>query len=195
MEVHEMSEFSFDKGSKKEGIKGLIGSVVIFVVIPLVGLILLNYVQGMILSGMSSDDDKDGIISLFNAMRAVLILYLIFGIPAIVFRTLGKFYPAGNRARLTFKLAYGVYFVIWLLIITAGGLIQVDMSSLASSMAGSDSDYAISNLKITLDITGLMIILVLVALLKNIVPIAEYKGARKEYLEDLNDPKDGPEKV
>lgn len=190
-----MSEFSFDKGSKKEGIKGLIGSVVIFVVIPLMGLILLNYIQGMILSGMSSDDEKDGIISLFNAMRAVLMLYLIFGIPAIVFRTLGKFYPAGNRARLTFKLAYGVYFVIWLLIITAGGLIQVDMSSLASSMAGNDSDYVISNLKITLDITGLMIILVLVALLKNIVPIAEYKGARKEYLEGLNDPKDGSEKA
>ncbi len=190
-----MGEFSFDKGSKKDGIKGLIGSIVIFVVIPVVGFILLNYLQGMILSGISNDDDKDGVISLFNAMRAVLILYLVFGIPAIVFRTLGKFYPAGNRARLTFKLAYGIYLVIWLLIITAGGVIHVDMSSLASSMAGSDSDYAISKLDIVLDISGLMIIIVLIALFKNIVPIAEYKGARKEYLEDLNNPKDEPEKV
>jgi hypothetical protein len=195
MEVHEMSEFSFDKGSKKDGVKGLITSIVIFIIIPLVGLIILNYMQGIILSSISNDDDKDGIISLFDAMRAVLILYLIFGIPAIVFRTLGKFYPAGNRARLTFKLAYGVYFVIWLLIITAGGLIQVDMSSLASSMSGNDSDYVISSLKITLDITGLMIIIVLVALLKNIVPIAEYKGARKEYLEGLNESKGASEKV
>lgn len=187
-----MSEFSFDKGSRKEGIKGLIGSMIIFVVIPIIILFLLQYIQGMILSSISDDVDKDDIKALFKIAEDVMILYLIFGIPAIIFRTLGKFYPAGNRARLTFKLLYGFYIAAWLLIITTGGIITVDVTSLASSMTGESSDYTISGLVMVLDMSGLIIIIALITLFKNIIPLAEYKGARKKYLEKLNNPETDP---
>ncbi|UAL07658.1 MAG: hypothetical protein KRP56_07610 [Candidatus Methanogranum gryphiswaldense] len=187
-----MSEFSLDKGNRKNGIKGLIGSIVIFVVLPLIALFLIQYIQDMVLSGISSDVDKDDINALFKIAKDVLILYLIFGIPAIVLRTLGKFYPAGNRARLTFKLLYGFYIAAWLLIITTGGVITVDATSLASSMAGESSDYTISGLTMVLDMSGLILIIVLITLFKNIIPLAEYKGARKKYLEKLNNPETDP---
>jgi hypothetical protein len=188
MEVHEMGEFSLDKGSRKNGIKGLIGSIILFIVVPVILLYVVGFVESIAISKTSSDVNEDDIRSLFEVVDNILILSLIFGLPAIAFRTLGKFYPAGNRARLTFRLLYGTYLAVWLLIITSGGVITVNAGGIASSMAGDSSDYSISGLTLVIDMSGLMILIVLLALLKNIIPVAEYKGARKGYLEKMNKP-------
>ncbi len=184
-----MNEFDLKEGSRKNGIKGLIGGIITFIVIPLILLYVLGYLEDIIISNTSDDINKDDMRALFKIAYDILIMSLIFGIPAIVLKTLGKFYPEGNRARLTFKLLYGVYIAFWLFIITSGGIITVDASKIAASMAGNSSDYLISRLTMVLDVSGLMIIIILLTLLKNIIPIAEYKGARKEYLERMGNSK------
>ncbi len=178
-----MSDFSLSKGSKKDGVKALITSIIIFIVVPIIGMIVLNYVKDLIVSGMPVDMSRDELDAIFNMVSDILILYLILGIPAIIFRTLGGFYPAGNRARLTFMILYGIYIAVFIIMVTSGGIIQTDLSSIVASMLGNDYNYHVYGLKVVIDISGLVMIIVLITLFKNIVPIGEYMGARKEYLE------------
>lgn len=173
-----MSDFAFSNGNKKEGIKGLIFSLIAVVVFSVLMIYMINYVVEYVSDTMAIDpDDLSAMVDQINSLLGV---YIIYGLPLIVLDTLGRFYPPGNYARMTFLILRCIYCVIWLYLIFDGGVYALEATGMANSMIG-DNGFMFAGLNLTITAVGLMKILIFIGLLRVIVPIGEYFGAKKDY--------------
>lgn len=182
-----MSDFAVSNGNVKSAAIACIISVIVVVVLPLIIIYSVDYLLTAIVN--NSEASFDGIDSLKERAMSFYTMYLLLGIPLIALNVVGKFYPEGNYARLTFLSMASVYSAIWLYLIFGGGEISMDVTSLANSVSGTQENAVFKNIDITLVMAGLLKIMMFLALFKIIVPISEYFGARKKYLEGGNNSK------
>jgi hypothetical protein len=169
-------DFRKEIGSKKDAITSFAFSLIAMVGIPLVLILFSKDIGAWLasfISGMSADD-LGSAIKLVNTFANT---YLLFGLPILLLSIPIGFYPQGSWSRLTFRLMSGIYAVFWLYMILAGGVFTINATDLAQSM-----NTGMTELSMTIDIRGFMWVLLALSALRNIVPIAEFYGARDEFL-------------
>ncbi|MDR0887581.1 MAG: hypothetical protein LBM39_00135 [Candidatus Methanoplasma sp.] len=161
------SEFDRSTGSKKKAAISAILNICVYVVLPLVVYFIIDSVS-------QNYDADDQFVTIFDILKGILILYLIFGIPLIILATFKAFYPKGSRSRLVLYIAMILYSILWLWIITSGGTVTA----------------TVEPFEFTADITWFIVILSLLGLLRCIIPYGEYRGEREKYLSEHPEEKD-----
>ncbi|MDR2845882.1 MAG: hypothetical protein LBV63_01210 [Candidatus Methanoplasma sp.] len=178
------SEFARSTGSKRDAAVAAVGSICLFLIIPLVWIFIIGYVD-------NSLEQDSPISSVLGPLKNILVLYIVFSVPMIILSVFTAFYPEGSRSKLVFNLAFMLYAISWAWIVLSGGTVHMDLD--VGSFFASDSDIRPTSIMLTADARWFLVILSLLGILKCIIPIGGYKGSRKRYLREHPD-KDENEK-
>lgn len=174
MKEDAVSDFRLRRGSPGGAFLSLCIALVKYIMIPLGLLSLL----GSLANGLSSGSGLD-----FGTVIDQLAVYLdrlmVYAIPLIVLAIPLGFYPKGNYARIPFKLIYGLYLALLLLMFTDGGVLSISLDGSALS-AGE-----ISGVRVDLRIQAVIYILALISVVKAFMAFAEFGSYRKDYLDSL----------
>lgn len=153
-----MSEFRIGKIDK--GLRKSIGAIILFGVVPFV----LIYVIGMISEGTFR---MPGLVDLMWGFIMFCPILAVFAFPV-------GYYAKGNKGRVLFSLVYTLVFIVILLYVTNFG--EID-SLLVIEQDGSHGEIDIT-------ITGLLVLLIVFRLLKQVVVYFDHRDHRSEFLKD-----------
>ena len=177
--IFDKNEFALSKGSFGQAFLCVIKTAVSFIILPLClfalmeGVMDIAVANGMFSSGMFEDmtDISQGMIR--RAIKYSL-PFLIIAIPM-------GFYPSGNAAKIPFRLIFAIYMVIWIWVITGGGVMFAEMSSIP--IGGS---LAVDHIGLTIDLTNVLYITLMIGLAKGFLAFSEYGSHREKYLQELH---------
>ena len=175
-------DFALGRGSRARSLLSFTWGALVLLVLPLI----LYYYSGEIaawMAGMIQGLEQEDFDKILALLRSVLVVYMLFGLPLLVLRIPIGYYPPGSYSRMIFCLISGVYAIFWVYMFTQGGVLVVD----ATDLAGAMSSGTITGLTMTADMSGFIWVVMGLMVLKLVIPVAEFKGARDEY---INGPQD-----
>lgn len=173
MKEDAVSDFRFRRGSPGGAFLSLSKAIVKFIMLPLGMLALIAGIgNGLPTGGMD-----------FAAIIEQLSVYLnrlmVYAIPLVILAIPLGFYPKGNYARIPFKLIYGLYLALLLLLFTDGGVLSMSLDGSTLGIEG------LTAVKVDLRIQTVIYILALISVVKAFMAFAEFGSYRKDYLKSM----------
>ncbi|MDD1765838.1 MAG: hypothetical protein LUO84_05235 [Methanomassiliicoccales archaeon] len=153
-----MNEFSLKDGKIRGGLFSAIGSILKYVIIP----VIIFTVIASVLSAVSQFNENLGL-KMVDDMRNMA---LILGLPIVFLSFFRGYYPKGSYSRLTFAIATTIMICVWIWFVMQGGKFQLSATRADLNM----------------DLLGLVLLLVVVAAIGGLYFVAELFSYRKEYL-------------
>lgn len=154
-----MNEFSLKEGRLRGGILSAIGAAFGYLVVPVV---LFSFVYAA-LTQLASGPDVSGLSTIEEMRNAALLL----GLPIIVLVFFRGYYFKGTYSRLVFALVTTAFAAVWIWFVLHEGkfMISVEGASLGA------------------DVSAIVLLFVIAAIIGGLYYVAEYLSYRKEYLQ------------
>lgn len=153
----------------------------IFVIVPLSAYALLTGLMDIAAQNGTELFDGSSQDQIMTLARDTLVRALAFSIPLLIIAIPMGFYPAGNAAKIPFRLMFAIYLAIWTWIVTTGGIFDFAISGIQSG------SMDISSISVTLDLTLLIYIVIILCIVKGFLAFSEYGSNREKYLEDVEE--------
>ena len=172
------TDFSLKCGSFGSAFCNLCCAITVYILLPLS---LISLIDGIgtdlsaALAGSSGIDFGQVLIQL----RPYLDMLMMYSIPLVILSIPIGFYPAGNYARIPFKLVSALYLAALLLMFTNGGFLSVSIDASAMGVPG------LSTVGLDLQIQAIIYILALISVARGFLAFAEFSSNRKDYLKEL----------
>ena len=177
--IFDKNEFALSKGSFGQSFLCVVKTAVGFIILPLCvyalmeGMMDLAVANGMFGTTMFED--------MSNVSQSMLTRAIKYSLPFLIIAIPMGFYPSGNAAKIPFRLIFAVYMVIWIWIITGGGVIITELGSLPIT-----GNLTMDQVGIAMNVANVMYISMMIGLAKGFLAFSEYGSHRKKYLEELN---------
>jgi len=177
--IFDKNEFALSKGSFGQSFLCVVRTAVGFIIIPLCMFALMEGVMDVaIANGMFSSSMFDDMTDLSQGMLMRAIKY---SLPFLIIAIPMGFYPSGNAAKIPFRLLFAVYMVIWIWVITNGGVIFAEMGTIPIG-----GGLTMDSIGLRINLTNVLYITLMIALAKGFLAFSEYGSHREKYLEELN---------
>jgi hypothetical protein len=177
--IFDKNEFALSKGSFGQSFLCVVRTAVGFIIIPLCTFALIEGVMDVaIANGMFSSSMFDDMTDLSQGMLMRAIKY---SLPFLIIAIPMGFYPSGNAAKIPFRLLFAVYMVIWIWVITNGGVIFAEMGTIPIG-----GGLTMDSIGLRINLTNVLYITLMIALAKGFLAFSEYGSHREKYLEELN---------
>ena len=173
------TDFSLKCGSFGSAFCSLCVAVVTYIVLPLSIIALIDGVGADLSAAIAGTTGIDfGQILL--EIKPYLDMLMLYSIPLIFLSIPIGFYPAGNYARIPFKVISALYLAALLLMFTNGGFLSITIDASGMGVPG------LTSVGLDLQIQAIIYILALISAAKGFLAFAEFSSNRKDYLEELH---------
>jgi len=177
--IFDKNEFALSKGSFGQSFLCVVRTAVGFIILPLCVFALMDGIMDVaVANGMFGTDMFDDMASLSQTMLMRAIKY---SLPFLIIAIPMGFYPQGNAAKIPFRLLFAVYMVIWIWVITNGGVIFAEMGTIPIG-----GGLTMDGISLKLNLTNVLYITLMIGLAKGFLAFSEYGSNREKYLQELH---------
>jgi hypothetical protein len=176
--IFDKNEFALSKGSFGQAFLCVVRTAVSFIILPLCIFALMDGVMDVaVANGMFGTEMFERMTEVSEVMLKRAIKY---SLPFLIIAIPMGFYPSGNAAKIPFRLIFAAYMIIWIWVITGGGVIFAEMGSMSIS-----GGLSIDSIGLTMNVTNILYITLMIAVAKGFLAFSEYGSHREKYLEEL----------
>jgi len=177
--IFDKNEFALSKGSYGQAFLCVIRTAISFIIIPLCFFALIVGVTDIaVANGMFDSDMFKDMTAISREMIGRAIKY---SLPFLIIAIPMGFYPSGNAAKIPFRLIFAAYMIIWIWVITGGGVMFTELSSIPIG-----GGLSMDRIGITINLTNVLYITLMIGLAKGFLAFSEYGSHREKYLEELH---------
>ena len=177
--IFDKNEFALSKGSFGQSFLCVIRTAVAFIILPLCVFALVEGVMDV--AAANGMFDMNMLDNMTDVSQEMLMRAIKYSLPFLIIAIPMGFYPSGNAAKIPFRLIFAVYMIIWIWVITGGGMILAEIGSMPIGGL-----LTIDRVGITVNLTNVMYISMMIGIAKGFLAFSEYGSHREKYLEELH---------
>lgn len=176
-------DFSFDNGDLNRAFLSFTVAFLLFVIVPLsIYAVVDGTVNQAILSNSINPQDIEEVRILMTSFWTYLSRFVSYSVPLLILSIPIGFYPAGNYAKIPFRVLAALYMIVLVIILTNGGHVAITLFNVIST-----GQFTINALSSEFIIKPIIYIVSIICITKACLAFAEFSGSRKKYLEHLSE--------
>lgn len=177
------SDFASSSGDIGGAFYELAKALLIFMIIPLsIYALISGVINQAIASGTMDPETIADINEILSTAWDYVRKFIRYSIPMLFLAIPIGFYPAGNYAKIPFRIVAALYLAVLLIMFTNGGDLLVSLYNVIDT-----EQLIVDSVSVNINIAPVIYMMIVICIAKAFLSFAEFAGSREKYLEDLTE--------